>query len=107
MTDPGWVFSILAVVACGAWVAAEVRIDRLQARADAADLRSNDLRFQYEAQCSELRSKRQLLTEALAAMPDTPRGRELGDAIRFSAWPGQNKQRLERHLQLVDRKERG
>lgn len=93
---------ICAILGCGAWIAAERRIRRLDQRLTKSAERNLDLRFQYEAQCSELRTKRQLLTEALAAMPDTPRGRELGDAIRVQAWPDRKIRRLERHLSLVD-----
>lgn len=98
------VFAICALLACAAWAAAEAKIGQVRRQRDEARQSYQSLRRQHEHTTSELRAKRALLQEALAIVPDTPRGRELGDAIGYRAWETRKQERLVAHLQLVDRR---
>jgi ribulose bisphosphate carboxylase small subunit len=88
---------ICSALACGAWLAAEARLRIL-------DACQSDLKRRYARLTAENHALKRMLGEAILAMPDTPRGRELGDAIQFQAWPEARQRRLERHLSLVDRR---
>lgn len=88
---------ICAVLACLAWLAAEGRITE-------AELRHADLRRRYARLLSENHTMRAMLGDAIRAMPPPHRGRKPGEPLRYQNWPDDHKQRLERHLQLVDRR---
>jgi len=98
------IFAVCSVLACVAWIAAEAKVGRVRQQRDDVRASYQSLQREHEHTTRELRAKRVLLMDALALVPDTPRGRELGAAIGYRAWEQRNQDRLVSHLQLVDRR---